>query len=282
MSKYAESSTASATTGLQPLALTLPSATGTPLGAIGSGRPLTVSDGLAGLQPEETDRRLLATLERISGSPPVIKTRMLFPTNAPAYSVVAGVEWSLTPDVAEKAGREIERAFRAAPEPKIAQELYKLRMLTRGREQRSPAEQEGEAMVWTEQLRCWPGDIVVDVLRSWPKRDGGQWWPTWHEVQAELKSRCDKRMALANFVKLALAKPPSAAPTESQGPDDETRARAVERWEDMRDQFAKPDAVAKPKETPDQIMARLEAEKGKTVVVGEGLAKKLAEMGVAS
>jgi hypothetical protein len=119
---------------------------------------------------------------------------------------------------------------------------------------------------------------VIDVLRSWPKRDGGQWWPTWHEVQAELKARCDKRMALANFVRSELTRPASVARIESQGPDEATRLKAAEHWEAMREQFAKPDVVAKPKETPDQIMARLEAEKGKPVVIGEGLAKKFAEM----
>jgi hypothetical protein len=56
MSRSAESLTVSATTGLQPLALTLPSSNGTPLGAIGSGRPLTVSPTLATMHPVDTDQ----------------------------------------------------------------------------------------------------------------------------------------------------------------------------------------------------------------------------------
>jgi len=100
-----------------------------------------------------------------------------------------------------------QASLRAAPEDEIAKAVYRLRIITRGREQRSDADREAEAVIWIEQLRCWPGDIVLDTLKGWPHRKDGQWWPTWHDVEAELRGKTSLRQAIVSH----LDKPQSAS-----------------------------------------------------------------------
>lgn len=277
MTRSAESSIASETTGLKPLALTLPSGTGTRLGEIGSGRPLTVSAQLADMRPEEVDRRVEAALQRCSGRPPIFETRMMFPNDGPAYRVVTGVRWECPADKIAEAASVVEGSFRAAPADKISAALYKLRMMTRGREQRSESDQEAETIIWIEHLRCYPGDIVLAVLRDWPTRKDGQWWPTWHDVQEALRQALDKRRAILNHVRSIAANDRPKA-LEQHPPSAEQRARAVERWEAMRAEMTKPEDNGKPKESPEDALKRLAAMKDQPVAIGEGLAAKLAEM----
>lgn len=128
----------------------------------------------------------------------------MIPNDAPIYSIVTGIDWPIPLEVAEHAHALIDGAFRAAPEEKIAAEVYQLRLLTRGREQRHESDREAEALIWVEKLRGYPGDIVVDVLQSWPSRSNGQWWPTWSEVEKELRARTGERQALANHVQAVI------------------------------------------------------------------------------
>jgi hypothetical protein len=45
--------------------------------------------------------------------------------------------------------------------------------------------------VYTDELGQYPADIVVKVLRDWPKQS--KWWPTWHELDIELGWRTNRR-----------------------------------------------------------------------------------------
>lgn len=220
----------SGTTGALQLATALGNSTGLQRLEIGFARPLPVSVGLAELSPRETDRRLVAALERISGQPVRFDERTMIPREGPIYSVVTGIRWDIRTDDAGRALDIIEGSFRAAPEEKIAAEVYRLRTLTRGRDQRSEADQEAEAMIWVEGLRCYPGDVVVDVLRSWPGRPNGEWWPTWSEVMAELQKRVTARRALADFVQRILDRKnaPAAIEDHSGEVSDERRAQLSE------------------------------------------------------
>jgi hypothetical protein len=223
-------------------------------------------------------------LERINGRPVVLQTKTFFPNDGPTYSIVAAVKWNCEPADLDKAVAVLEGGFRSAPENSIASALYKLRMLTRGREHRSSADQEAEAVIWIENLRCWPGDVVLDVLRTWPSRKGGEWWPTWHDVEEVLKARTDRRQALLNHVrKLAIPTPVPAQLTE-QPPSQERRDAAVAHWETVRATLAK----GKPSKDPqtaemieraanEQLDAWIERPIGQ-VAVSEGLAAKLQQL----
>jgi hypothetical protein len=237
---------------------------GTPLGEIGSARPLAVSASLATMRPEETDQRVSAALKRISGEPPVFLTRRMFPENGPTYVLVESVRWNCPAEKLDEAARVVEGAFRSAPAESVGAALYKLRIRTRGREPRSAADHEAEAMIWIEDLRRYPGDIVLDVLNTWHCRDNGMWWPTWHEVEAELKKRQDRRMALANFIRRGLLKgtpevdPPMLTVADVPG----AGGRIAAHWDSERQKWeaaghARP--LGKRQQAPEQVARKAEA-----------------------
>lgn len=214
-------------------------ATGIELPAVGSGKPLSLSNALALLRPEEADARMVAALQRISGHSVAFETRLMIPKDGLPYRIITGVSWSCPAEKRHEAMALVEHSLRAAPDEKLGAALYRLRTMTRGRDQRSPADQEAEALIWAEQLRCWPGDVALDVIRNWPSRENGQWWPTWHEVEVVMKQRCEKRIAIANV--LRRSEPglmiESKVDPLGAGATAEERERAVERWRKMRSEF---------------------------------------------
>jgi hypothetical protein len=257
---------------------------GTVLGRIGSGRPLMVSAGLADLRPVDTEHRLVAALEQCSGRSPRLHTRTYFPNEGPAYSLVETVRWDCPHDKLPEVVSILEGAFKAAPADRIANELYKLRMLTAGRDQKDASDQEAENVIWLEQLRCYPGDIVIDVLRSWtkPGNPQGKWWPTWNDIAERLQRACDRRQALLNFVRQLAERPAPTLAIADQPPSAEQRAAAVEHYKQTirpelqawRDEAAK----QKAQETPEQALDRLMAEKDQPVALGGELLKKIEQI----
>lgn len=223
-------------------------------------------------------------MEQCSGRSPVLHTRTLFPNDGPAYSVVAEVRWDCPREKLPEVVTIIEGAFKAAPPDRIANELYKLRMLTAGRDQKDAADQEAENVIWLEQLRCYPGDIVIDVLRSWtsPGNPAGKWWPTWNDIAERLERACDRRKALLNFVRMLAERPAPTLAITDQPPTAEQRAKAAEHWQqNIRPELqAWKDEVAKQraKETPEQALERLASQKSQPVTVGGELAKKIEQM----
>jgi hypothetical protein len=259
-----ESLSDSATTGFKRLGLVAENPIGQPLSEIGSGRPLMVSANLATMRPEETEERMQAALAQLSEQRPVFLTKRMYPNNGPTYVVTEGVRWSCPSEKLAEAARIVEGAFRAAPSDKISAALYRLRMLTMGRDQRSPEDQEAEYIIWIENLRCYPADIVLDTLSSWPSRDDGKWWPTWHEVEAELKKRQDRRMALANFIRRGLLKgtpevePPMLTVADVPG----AGGRIAAHWDAERQKWeaaghARP--LGKRQQAPEQVARKAEA-----------------------
>lgn len=260
------------------------SSVGTVLGRIGSGKPLMVSAALSELRPADTDHRLVVALQQCSGRLPALMTRLIMPNDGPAYSVVSEVRWDFPSDKLPEVVSLIEGAFKAAPADRIANELYRLRTMTAGRDQKDAADQEAENIIWLEQLRCYPGDIVIDVLRSWtkPENPSGKWWPTWNEIAARLERACDRRKALLNFVRSVAERPSQTLSIADQPPTAEQRARAADHWREKvrpevqawRDEIAKQVA----RETPEQALERLAAQKDVPVAVGGVMAKKIEEI----
>jgi hypothetical protein len=211
-------------------------------------------------------------------------TRLILPNDGPSYSVVSEVRWDCPREKLPEVAAIIEGAFKAAPADRIANELYKLRMLTAGRDQKDAADQEAENVIWLEQLRCYPGDIVIDVLRSWTKPDNpnGKWWPTWNDIAARLERASDRRRALLNFVRVLADRPEPVKAITDQPPSAEQRAKAADHWH----QTIRPELQAwreelkaqKAQETPDQALERLSSQKDTPVAIGGELAKKLEAM----
>ena len=206
------------------------------LNAIGqarSGMPLANSApaaALAKLTPQETNARMEAHLERISGRRPVFARRMMFPSDGPAYSVTETASWKCaTASQRNDALAAVEFALRPADEDALGAALYTLRIMTRGRAQMSEADREAEATIWLEHLRRFPADIVLTTLKNWPTRPNGQWWPVWHEVQKDLEAQTSARRLLAEHIRANKCLPAPVDHTEGKEPDDEARERAAAR-----------------------------------------------------
>jgi hypothetical protein len=234
MTLHNENSQSSEITSWQPLASAVGSRTGEQHGAIGLGKPLRVSANLAKMDPAETDQRLVDCLERTSGQRLGFQVRMICPNIGPVYEVISRVAWPVYGEQASAMLDIIAGSFKAAPHDVIGAEIYRLRTMTRGREQRDPADREAEAAIWIEKLRCYPGDIVVSVLQGWPSRTNGMWWPTWSEVDQEIRKLSDKRMSLLNHVRRMEKRTDPALMIEQAEEDNTRREEAIEtvksRW----------------------------------------------------
>jgi hypothetical protein len=194
------------------------------------------------------------------------------------------VRWDCPYDKLPEVVAILEGAFKAAPPDRIANELYKLRMLTAGRDQKDVSDQEAENIIWLEQLRCYPGDIVIDVLRSWtsPGNPSGKWWPTWNDIAARLQHACDKRKSLLNFVRVLSERPAPTLAITDQPPTAEQPPAAVDHYQkNIRPEIqAWRDEIAKQKaqETPEQALERLAAKADEPVTIGAELSKKFEQM----
>lgn len=179
----------------------LGSAASSAIGQLRSGMPSVngfPAAALAKLKPQETNARMEASLERISGRRPAYKRRTMFPSDGPAYSICEAASWRCsTEQQRNEALASVEFALRPAPEEDIGAALYTLRVMTRGRDRANEGDREAEAIIWLQHLRTFPADIVLTTLRNWPHRHDGQWWPTWHDVQKELEAMTSARRLLA-------------------------------------------------------------------------------------
>lgn len=189
------------------------------------------------------------------------------------YSVLQAIEWDCPHNAIDQAARVIAGAFRAASAQQLGAALYRLRTLTRSREAQTPDDQTAETTVWLEEMKAWPGDIVLDVVRAWPRRAGkGQFWPTWAELLVEIRAACEVRIALLNHVRRLSATKAAAPPEPEAKPDDkpetnpeptpeteEDREALVARlWTNgLRHQLQTPEGA--PPQTPEQIKAAAEA-----------------------
>jgi hypothetical protein len=82
-----------------------------------------------------------------------------------------------------------------APDEMIIAGLAKLRALTasRARDDRST---DIQIEAYIEQLKMWPADAVVQALNDAPSRS--KWFPTWHELEEQLKYlTTDRRLIVA-------------------------------------------------------------------------------------
>lgn len=179
---------------------------------------------LAKLTPQETNARMEACLERISGRRPVFGRRMMFPANGLAYSITESASWKCaTESQRNEALAAVEFALRPAGEEDIGAALYALRIMTRGRDQRSDADREAEGMIWLAHLKQFPADIVLVTLKNWPLHPDGQWWPTWHDVQKDLEAQTSGRRLLAEHIRKSECLP---APAKDFELDDSPEALA--------------------------------------------------------
>ncbi len=75
---------------------------------------------------------------------------------------------------------------------------------------------------------------MIDVLRKWPQRADGQWWPTWHDVEAVLRAHTSLRQAIINHLMgmktLRLAE-------NSKPMDPDTRAKVAAMFDGLKNKI---------------------------------------------
>ena len=102
--------------------------------------------------------------------------------------------YQMTKEVAKQdkdtAIKMLDKALEPLPSETILQELTRLKLKTMARNM-TTEELSLQLAVYTDELGQYPADIVVKVLRDWPKQS--KWWPTWHELDIELEWRTNRR-----------------------------------------------------------------------------------------
>lgn len=58
--------------------------------------------------------------------------------------------------------------------------------------------------VYAETLSRFPGDIALSVVKGWPARDNGKWWPTLHDLIAACQEENAERIAAQDALRGAL------------------------------------------------------------------------------
>lgn len=136
------------------------------------------------------------------------------------------MRWTCPSDKLAEAQATVEAAFAPAPEEELAQALYALRMMTRGRdgEARDLDAKEVEIHAWLRQLREYPADVAVSCLQDWPKHSS--FWPTWHELRGHLEKGVSQRRVMRHVVH-QLMREAGVRKIEAQPESDERRAEVV-------------------------------------------------------
>ena len=168
---------------------------GTQLSVTVSGRVQTVTDIRQLGDPEATDKALLASLpQSVRLSLREVREAEIDPRYG--YDEVFKtfrLADALTPEARAAALRLVEAAMAPADKMTIAREVTRLRAMTKAK-----AEQEDDlkvlAALYSEDLRAYPTDVVVSVIRKWINRE--KWWPAWSELKAMLDEALRYRSAL--------------------------------------------------------------------------------------
>lgn len=209
MTEFSEPPNSSATTGLQRLGPTLGSLIGPQPGEHGSVArrmdPAKVASHLAKQAPTETDANLVDLLEQRHGLRLEVEWESRFPEDGGYYTVAVAARGQKTREDADVAGAlaVVEEAMTPALPNDLACELAQLRVLTKARDG-SPEDMELMAQAYLDQLRRYPADVALSVIRDWPRTRNGKWWPSWHELERWCSARASARHAMRARLKRAL------------------------------------------------------------------------------
>lgn len=154
-------------------------------------------EALANADPRAMNRRLESRVRTLCGGQFIARVSSRFEGEVFSHSVVEGVDWDLPVENREKVRELVTRLTRPAPEARIMDALYRLRMFTIGRGEGNDEGRAAEATVWVQALRKYPADVVVHTLGEWTTRINGRFWPTWHELEQHLKAQASLRTVIA-------------------------------------------------------------------------------------
>lgn len=109
----------------------------------------------------------------------------------------------------------VEAAFAPADDAMIAAAVGECAALT------APRNGESADVVlraYLSRLKGWPADVVLTVLREWPKRS--KWFPTWQELESALDAATQPRRDLKAAIEWTMARGPDEPAKPMQPPTD--------------------------------------------------------------
>lgn len=146
---------------------------------------------------------------------------------------VSAYELVMPPDAADLAAAEAdlavaieiaEAALQPAPPQKVLAELTRLRALTVSRDQ-STTDLELIAAAYTDELKKYPLDAVVEVLRDWPRSH--RFWPSMAELVEPLDRLVGPRRALREALRRGYREP-EVSPDWIPPPSEEDKAAVID------------------------------------------------------
>lgn len=158
------------------------------------------------LSPEANTKDLRASLK------PAVRSLLSVPVNRdyvdPTYGwdgYVTGYSLPMVIEASEDELREalaqVQQATQPLPDERIVLEINKLKVRCRMR-----AEQQEDMQMliacMLDDLSEYPADVVVDVLKAWPRRS--PWWPSWNELYEQLERKSAPRLAIRDVIKQAI------------------------------------------------------------------------------
>ena len=145
---------------------------------------LTVSP--TALPPVNPDRTVIDTLRHSSVS--WLEEQLTSDWDFVGYSITG----KQTMDELMKAHKEISNLCPMIEETEVARELIKLKTLTIPRNE-SGGEYDMTLEAYTEQLKGYPADAVLEVLKAAPGKN--KFFPAWYELKEELDYKSSHRLA---------------------------------------------------------------------------------------
>lgn len=158
------------------------------------------------LTPEANTKDLRASLK------PAVRSLLSVPVNHdyvdPTYGWDGYVKGYNLPSVIEASEDElrealvqVEQATKPLPDERIVLEINKLKVRCK---MRSEQQEDMQMLIacLLDDLSEYPADVVVDVLKAWPRRS--PWWPSWNELYEQLERKSAPRRAIHGVIKQAL------------------------------------------------------------------------------
>lgn len=158
------------------------------------------------ISPEARTKSLAASLK------PVVKSLLSVPVNRDYVDLTYGWDGYVLsyhlPAVIEATEEdlrgalvEVDMAMQTLPDEGMVMEINKLKVRCKMRaEQQEDLEIIIACMI--DDLSEYPADVVMGVLKEWPRLS--PWWPSWNELYERLERKASPRRAMRDVIKVAL------------------------------------------------------------------------------
>ena len=140
------------------------------------------------------------------------------------YAVNYELSRALSEDERQHALAFAERLLEPAPPQQIVRELTRLRLLSVTRDQ--SGDMDLLLAAYVDELRRYPGDLVVDELRAWP-HSGSKYWPSAHELIGRIERRVRPRRALQDALERGYAAPQTSPDWQKPTAEEVSDAEAL-------------------------------------------------------